>query len=70
VDMDKRTVDLALAGGATAQEPPRANPAKWDETRPHAERRGEERSFGKNGKRGAAEARERNRRSQGKKRRG
>lgn len=74
VDMDKRTIDLAIAGapaGASEKARPYANPnaGKWDETRPQGERSGEQRSFGKGGKKAAAEARERQRRSLGKKKR-
>jgi ribonuclease R len=75
VDMDKRTIDLALAAiGAAASGPsdptrpyiaPQAG--KWDETRPQGHRESEQRSFGSNGKKKAAEARERQRRSLGKK---
>ena len=71
VDMDKRTVDLGIAGGHVAEGPakPYANPnaGKWDETSPHGERESQQRSFGKGGKKAAAEARERQRRSLGKK---
>ncbi len=68
VDMDKRVVDLAIAGAQTSQPPPTRR-GQWDETRPQGQQDGEQRGFGKNGKKGAAEARERNRRSQGKKKR-
>ena len=87
VDMDKRTIDLALTGtggGADGtskpQSYPNAGPAyakasdgrgKWDETRPQGHSsgptKGQERSFGKSGKKAAAESRERQRRSLGKK---
>jgi ribonuclease R len=82
VDMDKRTIDLAIAGtgasgGANDVTKPSAsaNTGKWDETRPQGQRDGEQRSFGKPGKKmsssrsggKAAEARERQRRSLGKK---
>ncbi|MBP7513801.1 MAG: ribonuclease R [Flavobacteriales bacterium] len=71
VDMDKRTVDLGIAGGPVTESPAkpyaRPNAGKWDETSPHGERDSQQRSFGKGGKKAAAEARERQRRSLGKK---
>ena len=58
VDMDKRTVDLAIAGGQR-QEPARATASKWDETRPQGAKQHDDR-----GKR-EAESRERQRRQKG-----
>lgn len=71
VDMDKRTIDLAIAGAAahTTSHSRTAEPRKqWDETSPRAAGEGP-RSFGKKGKKAAMEARERHRRSLGKKKR-
>ena len=74
VDMDKRTIDLAIAvaGTTTGQTGPdkayiAPTVGQWDETRPQSRSAGEHRSNGKGGKKGAAEARERQRRSLGKK---
>ena len=74
VDMDKRTIDLAMAaaGTATGQTGPdkayiAPSVGQWDETRPQSRSAGEQRSRGKGGKKAAAESRERQRRSLGKK---
>jgi hypothetical protein len=74
VDMDKRTIDLAMAAAGTATGqigPDKAYIApsvgQWDETRPQSRSAGEQKSFGKGGKKAASEARERQRRSLGKK---
>ena len=72
VDMDKRTIDLAIAGsapGARTTAPAKPVAGIWDETRPTSQRDGEKQSFGKDRKKLAAEARERQRRSLGKKKR-
>ncbi|MBK9761495.1 MAG: ribonuclease R [Flavobacteriales bacterium] len=83
VDMDKRTIDLAIMGigagsemlrtsspKASTDQPvakPVSGPGKWDETRPQSYRESEPKSFGKNEKKRAQESRERKRRSLGKK---
>ena len=69
VDMDKRTIDLAIAGAPRSGHTIPAGPTKgmWDETRPTGSSGGEKQSFGKDRRKLAAEARERHRRSLGKK---
>ena len=77
VDMDKRTIDLAMAaaGTTTGQTGPdkayiAPTVGQWDETRPHSRSAGGQQpagKAGKGGKKAAAESRERQRRSLGKK---
>ena len=72
VDMDRRTIDLSIAGAPSVSRSTgdvRRSAGPWDETRPRGQRGGGRSSFGKPGAKKAAQERERQRRSLGKKKR-